>query len=171
MNSTTIQTASGRLIDLAKFRVGDVRLADISHALSLLNRFTGHSSVPYSVAQHSIHVSTLVPEELALCGLMHDASEAYLGDVSAPLKSMLPCYREIEDSVQRTIARAFGLEWPYPEQVHSADMAALAAEKSELFSVQHDWKLGVYADTAIRTPMPWYEAKAAFEERFKNICH
>ena len=169
MNTSTMQTFSGKLVDLAAFAATDVRLVDIAHALSLLNRFTGHSTSPYSVAQHSVQVSKLLPPNLALWGLMHDASEAYLGDVSTPLKSLLPCYQEIEERVQRVIARAFGLKWPMPEQVKEADRCALAAEKAGLFSVQHDWGLGTCAHVAIGIPQPWYEAKTGFEERFKEI--
>lgn len=169
MNASTMQTFSGKLIDLAAFESTDVRLVDISHALSMLNRFTGHSTSPYSVAQHSVQVSRLLPDNLALWGLLHDASEAYLGDVSTPLKSLLPCYREIEERVQKVIARAFGLRWPMPDPVKTADVCALAAEKASLFSVQHDWGLGDCKHVAIGVPQPWYEAKAAFESRFKEI--
>jgi 5'-deoxynucleotidase YfbR-like HD superfamily hydrolase len=169
VNTTTMQTFSGKLIDLAKFTHLDVRLADISHALSMINRFTGHSTSPYSVAQHSVHVSRLLPDDLALWGLLHDASEAYLGDVATPLKSLLPCYQEIEERVQRAVARAFGMRWPIPEPVKLADRAALAAEKAALFSVQHDWGLGECMPARIGVPLPWYEAKSEFESRFKEI--
>lgn len=169
MNKTTMQTFSGKLIDLAKFTSLDVRLVDIAHALSMINRFTGHSTSPYSVAQHSVHVSRMLPDKLALWGLMHDASEAYLGDVATPLKLLLPCYQEIEERVQRAVARAFGLRWPIPEEVKLVDRSALMAEKSALFSVQHDWGLGDCSPAVIGVPLPWYEAKAAFESRFKEI--
>lgn len=169
MNATTMQTYSGRLVDLSKFSHEDVRIFDISHALSLINRFTGHSVSPYSVAQHSVHVSRLVPDECALWALLHDASEAYLGDVSTPLKMLLPCYRELEERVQKAIARAFGLAWPAPPEVKEADLSALLSEKEELFSVQHDWGLGACRRVAVGVPMPWYEAKSAFETRFKEV--
>lgn len=169
MTTTTMQTYSGKLVDLARFTHLDVRLPDIAHALSLLNRFTGHSTSPYSVAQHSVLVSKLVPEHVALWGLLHDASEAYLGDVATPLKNLLPCYREIEDSVQRSVARAFGLKWPMPEPVKEADRQALAAEKAALFSVDHDWGLGPQKPIVVGVPMPWYEAKSLFESRFKEL--
>lgn len=169
MNDTTMQTYSGKLIDLAKFTALDVRLVDISHALSLLNRFTGHSTSPYSVAQHSVAVSRMLPDDMALWGLLHDGSEAYLGDVATPLKTLLPCYREIEERVQRAIARAFGLRWPMPQQVKDADRCALASEKEALFSVSHDWGLGDCQPVAIGVPLPWYEAKQQFESRFKEI--
>lgn len=169
MKKTVIQTYSGKLVDLARFSHLDVRLVDIAHALSMINRFTGHSTSPYSVAQHSVHVSRLVPEGLALWGLLHDASEAYLGDVASPLKGMLPCYQQIEELAQRAIARAFGLRWPMPEEVKRADLSALAAEKAELFSVAHDWGLGECQPAKIGTPLPWYEAKSEFVSRFKEI--
>lgn len=169
MKKSVMQTYSGKLVDLARFSHLDVRLVDIAHSLSLLNRFTGHSTSPYSVAQHSVHVSRLLPEDLALWGLLHDASEAYLGDVATPLKGMLPCYQQMEELVQRAIARAFGLRWPMPGDVKVADRRALAAEKAELFSVSHDWELGDIEPAPIGVPLPWYEAESAFVSRFKEI--
>jgi hypothetical protein len=111
----------------------------------------------------------MLPEKLALWGLLHDASEAYLGDVATPLKLLLPCYREIEEVVQQAVARAFGLRWPVPDEVKRADRDALAAEKAALFTVQHDWGLGECRPANAGIPMPWYEAKEAFESRFKEI--
>ena len=164
-----MQTFSGKLVDLERFATSDVRLIDIAHSLSMLNRFTGHTTSPYSVAQHSVHVSTLVPKGMELWGLLHDASEAYLGDVATPLKAMLPCYREIEERVQRVIAKAFGLVWPMPPEVKEADCRALLGEKESLLLVEHDW--GIACDPAFGggVPMPWYEAKKAFSSRFREL--
>lgn len=169
MNRTTMQTYTGRLVDLANFSHLDVRLPDISHSLSMINRFTGHTSSPYSVAQHSVYVSRLLPKNLALWGLMHDASEAYLGDVATPLKAMLPDYMALEQRVQKAIARAFGLAWPMPDAVKRADLCALVSEKTELFSVAHDWGIEDCGISPISVPLPWYEAKDAFEKRFKEV--
>lgn len=170
MNRTTMQTFTGKLVDLASFSVDDVRLPDIAHALACINRYTGHTIVPYSVAQHSVMVSRLCGPQDELCGLLHDASEAYLGDVARPLKVMLPEYVELEHRVQQTIAKAFGLPWPMPLSVKVADNRALIAEKRALMSVEHDW--GIEADPVMTpvNPYCWQQAKQLFENRFKEIA-
>jgi hypothetical protein len=92
------------------------------------------------VAEHSIHVASLVPPEFALEGLMHDAAEAYIGDVTRPLKALLPEYRAIEERIERAIAERFGLIWPWPEPVRLADTAMLALEKRVVMeSIREDW--------------------------------
>lgn len=169
MNATTMQTFTGKLIDLTRFTVDDVRLPDIAHALSIINRFTGHSKVPYSVAQHSVMVSRLVHPDHALWGLMHDASEAYLGDVARPLKAMLPAYKELEQHVQQTIAKAFYLRWPIPDEVKLADNRALMAEKRDLVPGDHDWGIDVEPMSGPINPYCWHQAKKLFEDRFKEL--
>lgn len=169
MNDTTMQTYTGKLIDLSRFSTEDVRLPDIAHALALINRYTGHSMVPYSVAQHSVIVSKLVPEEHALWGLLHDASEAYLGDVARPLKVMLPSYVELEHHVQQVIAQVFGLRWPIPAEVKKADNRALIYEKRSLMSVDHDWGIEAEPVGGALSPYCWQQAKKMFEDRFMEI--
>lgn len=169
INATTMQTYTGRMVDLSRFSVEDVRLSDISHALSLINRFTGHSRVPYSVAQHSVMVSKLTAPENALWGLLHDASEAYLGDVARPLKALLPEYRELEDHVQRVIATAFRLPWPMPPDVKVADNRALMAEKRDLIPGDADWGIDELPMSGPINPFAWSQAKTLFENRYKEI--
>lgn len=169
ISPSMMQTYTGKLVDLANFREEDVRLPDIAHALSLINRFTGHSKVPYSVAQHSVMVSRLTHPDNALWGLLHDASEAYLGDVATPLKTLLPGYRELEERVQRVIARVFRLSWPMPADVKEADLRALMAEKRDLVPGDHDWGIDVEPHCGPVNPYSWTEAKQLFERRFLEI--
>lgn len=115
MTTDWIMTQSGRQFFPLEPRLEDVTIADIAHALGAVNRYNGHTRVPYSVAQHSVLVSReLRPDgpAVALLGLLHDASEAYLGDVPRPLKR-LPAfaeYRAAEARLEAVIYRAFGLE-------------------------------------------------------------
>lgn len=168
---TMMQTHTGKVVDLSDFTMQDVDIEDIAHALSLINRFTGHTKMPYSVAQHSVMVSRLVPVQHAMWGLLHDASEAYLGDVARPLKVMLPEYKALEARVQRAIARVYYLEWPIPAEVHAADNRALMAEKRDLISPDLDW--GINCDYEPKcgpiNPCDWAQAKALFLARYKEL--
>jgi len=169
MSPTMMQTFTGKAIDLANFKEDDVRLPDIAHALSMINRFNGHTKFPYSVAQHSVMVSKIVEPQNALWGLLHDASEAYLGDVSTPLKMMLPSYRELEDQVQRAIASKFGLKWPMPHEVKEADLRALLSEKRDIVPGGHDFGIPLDPVAGTVVGMEWAEAKQQFIDRFKEL--
>ena len=82
-------TSTGRLVGPFAMAEADIHPADIVHHLSNLCRFTGAVSEPYTVAQHSILVAGICPEPLKLAGLLHDAAEAYLGDMCHPTKIRL----------------------------------------------------------------------------------
>ena len=151
-----INTFTGKRFDLLTSQPGDVCIEDIFHALSHINRFTGHTRRPYSVAEHSCRVFDIVeaydygPDALRWA-LMHDASEAYLGDVSAPLKSLLPAYRELEAAVTERINRHFGIDGPMPMIVKDADMQMLALEVEELLPNKHrDFELPAVSPKARR---------------------
>jgi len=171
LSPSMMQSYTGRVIDLRDFRTADVDIRDIAHALSLVNRFTGHTKYPYSVAQHSVMVSRMVQPEHAMWGLLHDASEAYLGDVARPLKMLLPEYKALEQRVQSVIAIVFGLEWPMPAAVHAADNRALLAEKRDLISVDVDWGINCEGDVKCGpiNPLSWSEAKELFEQRYEEV--
>lgn len=130
--NATILTASGRHIDLLRPDPALIDINDIAHALSNLCRFTGHTREFYSVAEHSVRVSGLVPRELALEALLHDAAEAYVGDVSSPLKAQLHEYRNIEFSIDQAIRQRFGLPAKQSREVKHADLVMLATERFDL---------------------------------------
>jgi hypothetical protein len=111
----------------------------IAHSISKLCRFTGHTSVFYSVAQHCVMVSKIVPPELAMQGLLHDASEAFIGDVSRPLKAIFDelapgVLYEIEERIHEAIAKKFGSGFPHDPLVKAADNVALVTEKRDLIA-------------------------------------
>lgn len=107
MTDTRIMLASGALFDLTDPEGSDFTLQDIAHGLGRVCRFAGQTNRFYSVAEHCFHVARLVPVEHARAALLHDASEAFIGDVTRPLKALLPDYREIEARIEDAIASRF----------------------------------------------------------------
>lgn len=105
----SITTYTGREFPLLEATVDDINIRDIAHALSNTCRYAGHCALFYSVAEHSCRLSFLVPEQLRLEALLHDASEAYLGDIPTPLKKLLPRYRKIERRINEVIMLKYDL--------------------------------------------------------------
>ena len=134
-----VATASGRRYWPMDPRADEVWLPDIAAALSKLCRFGGHASRFYSVAEHSVLVSHVVPPHLARQALLHDATEAYVVDVPRPLKQMLPDYQIAEALNWRAIAKHFGLPAELDPAVHAADNAVLFAEKAALMPHSPPW--------------------------------
>lgn len=166
-----MQTFSGVQYRPAAPRVEDVRIIDIAHHLSMLCRFTGAVRQFYSVAEHSVLVSRIVPPEHALCGLLHDATEAYTNDINKPLKRSLPDYQEIEALNWAVIADKFGLPREIPAEVHEADYAMLRAEQVRLMPYcEHTeaWARDAHPNIAIRGLAPT-DAEARFLERFYEL--
>ena len=119
----SIRTFTGKTVNLEKPTVESIDIRDIAHALSQINRFTGHTRRPYSVAEHSVIGSYFVRPELALEFLLHDATEAYLGDVSAPLKTVIgSSYAELEAGFARVIARKFRLRETGKDEIKRVDL-------------------------------------------------
>ena len=127
-----IQTLSGKHFDYLNAQTDDVDIEDIATALSNICRFAGHLPEFYSVAQHSVLCSQIVPEEYAFEALMHDAAEAYCQDIPAPLKRLLPDYRRIETLVDDLIRSKFGLPLHQSDLVKYADLTMLATERRDL---------------------------------------
>jgi uncharacterized protein len=118
-------------------RPEEVRLLDIAHALSNLCRFTGHCQHFYSVAQHSVLVSKQVSAADAKWALLHDASEAYLADMSRPVKNFSKLgeeYKRLELLVMAAVCRKFGLSVAMPFSVKEADDVLLMTEKRDLLA-------------------------------------
>lgn len=106
------ETACGKVMDLRKPDPALINVTDIAIGLSRIVRFGGQIVLPYTVAHHSIIMSFMVPERFAMHALMHDAQEAYIGDVIKPLKNILaPIYAPIEEAWEMAIAQRMSLTW------------------------------------------------------------
>lgn len=116
-----------------------INIEDIARALSRLCRYAGHCEHFYSVAQHSVYVSSMVPLEHQRAALMHDATEAYLVDLPRPVKNLLPDYRKLEQMAWVAIAEEFGLPFELPKCVKDADNRVLLREKELILKPSAPW--------------------------------
>lgn len=173
-----ITTASGRRWYLLDPRPGDVHFRDIASHLAKICRFVGATDPFYSVAQHSLIVAAQLPPGLRAYGLLHDAHEAYLADISSPFKAALralgggEALAAIVSRADAAIHEAAGLQWPLPpevaEAVHQADLRVFATE----------WRdVGPATGTPAPVPcrpigtriraQPWPKAEEAFLEALR----
>lgn len=170
---------------------GTIRFIDIAHALSNICRFGGHTKSFYSVAQHSVYASHMVPPDHAKWALLHDAAEAYLGDAIRPLKNSLEVFNpdmrswesfsDHEEQLLKHIGERFGLQWPPPfEAIEDADLRLLISERRALlqpspapWGIFSDMTPGELADLESRTvpimPLSPMEAKQEFCRRAIQI--
>lgn len=167
---TSIQTFGGHQFNFLDPQSSIFTIEDVAQALSNICRFTGHVKEFYSVAQHCVLVSNLVPKEFAMHGLLHDAAEAFIGDVSTPLKMLLPQYKEIERAVEDAVFSRFGVLHMPHEIVKMADLQALKLEKRDLMGGP-DWEYLAHIkllDVKIEPVTP-ASAKELFLHRYAEI--
>lgn len=141
-----MQTFTGRQFWPMDPRADEVFIEDIAHALSMQCRYAGHCLKFYSVAEHSDHLAWWLYERygaaVALWGLMHDASEAYLVDVPRPVKPFLAGYKPAEAKVMAVICERFGLPPEMPKVVHEADHDIIADERANMAPCVAKWAGG-----------------------------
>jgi len=146
MEPTFILTHLGRKMKLDKMEKEDIRIEDIAHALSMVCRFGGHCARHYSVAEHSLLVAQMVPEEYKLSALLHDAAEAYLGDVVSPLKRIpqMDGYRQIERELESLIEEKYSVSFAGDRGIREADLKALYIEGRSFYgeAALEEWGFG-----------------------------
>ena len=173
-----LQTVSGRWVNPFDPDPDQLDAGDIARALANQCRFGGHSRVFYSVAQHSVIVSQLVEQrggdvEDVFAALMHDATEAYLGDMPHPLKHRSPlgaAFKAAEEHLEQAIRERFSIKAEVPE-IKRADRALLATERRAFSAEDWHWPEldGVEPLELELVAMSPDEAAAAFARRYAEL--
>lgn len=138
-----IETASGEKFYPLDPDPSEINPWDIAHALANICRWGGHCKTFYSVAQHSLWVSKLVSPENRKWALLHDAAEAYIGDMVWPLKhygDFAAEFRAAEQRIMAAICERFHLPLEMPEEVKTADLIMLVTERRDLTQNRNEWK-------------------------------
>lgn len=148
-----------------------IDIEDIAHALAYQSRWTGHAKQFISIAEHSILVAQNVLLYYKLEALLHDASEAYVVDLSRPLKEFVPDYRKIQKAVEAEVAKRFVVPYPMSDCVREADDRMLVTEWVKLFD-KTDIELGIdlkpYTDFDFPNWSP-KEAEQAFLDNYEKF--
>lgn len=136
-----MQTNSGQRFDFRSIRPESIKIEDIAHSLASICRYGGHCDTHYSVAQHCILASHLVPAEIALEALLHDAAEAYVGDMTHELKHLpeLSGFRQIEAKIEVVIGTKFNLVLPLTKEIKLVDRRLAVTEQRDLFIRKVTW--------------------------------
>lgn len=128
-----IRTYTGAMIDPFIITEDQVDPVDCIHALSQINRFTGHGLRPYSVMEHSIHLTEELPDELKQAAFIHDWSEAYFNDIARPVKKRFKEYKAHELEAQKVIFNAMSVDFDLLEEVDPYDKRICSDEMLALF--------------------------------------
>lgn len=170
-----VRLFSERWVDVERFELDNFDPRDVARSLSMQCRFNGHVKQFYSVAEHSLLVADLCHGagiEAEAWGLLHDAAEAYVGDITRPIRKMCDGLDRVEQAILQTIGRALGLPWPIPDVVWKADDQMLATEAVQLLRVREEerrfYGSEKPANVALRCRLP-FEAETAFMARFVSI--
>lgn len=171
-----IQTYSGGVFHILDPQQDEINIVDVGHALAMLCRFTGHVRRFYSIAEHCVLGSRLVPQKDALWFLMHDASEAFINDINRPLKHFTGIgseYLPVEANIMKAICQKFRLPAEEPSSIKKVDNAMLYAEKEQLLApMDWDFKWGDVksADVKVKCWAPEV-AEVEFLHRFYELTN
>lgn len=178
MSDNWIGLLSGARMDYDAPEESDVTLDDLASAVSNICRFSGHLPCFYSVAQHLVNTSRIVPSEFAFDALMHDTAEAFTNDLPTPLKWSLPIFKELEVKIESAMSRRFGFAYPYAPEVKLADTQMLLLEKKYVKLDDREWPNYPDLDPAVERELllkvdlkPWQpvRAKREFLERYGQL--
>jgi hypothetical protein len=181
---TEIELVTGKYLDVCEPDPDAISLEAVAHGLANTGRFAGQSCRFYSVAEHAVLVARRLQETgrplaIVLEGLHHDDPEAFLTDVTRPLKRRIPGYQDIEAGMARAVEDALGvpIREPMTEVVKGADTWALACEAHHLLPSQgHSWFCdGEYQEGDVGAEsftfgLPPAEAKGLWLEAHAALC-
>lgn len=136
-----------------------ITIEDIAGALSKLPRFNGQTRHTYTVAEHSVAVAARLNKRIALEGLLHDAAEAYVGDMTGPLQMVVPGFKVICRRVELAIQQKFGLVYAGNDRYAVAE-----ADREEL----HNEMRFLFRDTDFR-PLPSDVIECNFLDTFRYL--
>lgn len=167
-----IGTAHGGTFNFLDPWNSKVDIEEVAHALSHICRYTGHTKYFYSVAEHSYRASFIQSQHHAFAKLVHDCAEAYIGDISTPLKQLLDDYKRIERDVEDAVWCQLGAN-PVEcrgRHVKHADAVMLITELRDVMANPMNVKVdGVAPLPEIIVPFPPQVAKALFLERYYEL--
>ena len=169
-----IWTYTGKRFDILEPTFDQFDIEDIAVSLSRIPRFNGHTELPYTVAEHSVIISTLVPREYQFMALMHEVTEPYMGDMNRPLKNYCLYYKAIEDWLERTGFLAFSISYNFPEVVREADYRLCRTEYEQLFIHKPPLRGTTFYglkpyDIKIEPVDSWRIAKDQFLDRYHEL--
>lgn len=168
-----IQLRSGLRYNFLDPENCQIPIPDMAFALSNICRYTGHTEF-YSVAQHSVIVSRIVPKSMALEGLLHDGIESVMNDMSGPLKILFPEYKKLEHKLEAILFAQMGIKFPFPPEVKRADIVARLTEKRDLLvhSEHVNWTPeidGLEPSPTVIRPVPPDIAYQMFLDRYWEL--
>lgn len=135
-----MNTYTGLKFNILDPHPDQINIQDIAKGLANTCHFGGQVKSFFSVAQHSMMVMELAPDDLIKEALLHDAAEAYVGDCIKPLKVLLPEYQAIEKRILEVIFERFGLDItrlpeikPMDKKIQQKEYAAFYKEEGEIY--------------------------------------
>ena len=167
---TYTELYSGRRLYFLNPQPEQFTIEDIAHGLALTCRYNGQCKTFYSVAEHCIWVASSLPNSLKKAGLLHDAPEAFMGDMVSPLKQHMPKFSEIEDKIHTVVNEKYGIK-PLSDvdksMLKMVDMQVRMTEARVLMKSQGaEWSefgdLEEIEGVNIKQPMPWEQAEFFF---------
>lgn len=158
---------TGTYVNPFELRPDQVHIEDIAHHLSMVNRFTGGSPFPVSVAQHSVWVSDHVGDDpdMQLAGLIHDAPEAFINDLASPIKynPKLDVYRQLDNDISKVVFEAFGLPFELLKRTKGSDDKAFETEVASFYNSDR------LLPSEVIHEITWRQAKKRFLDRYYAI--